>query len=480
MNENLILVFGNFNIVHPGHLRLLRYAKSFNKKVIVGLFSDNIAGDAIYVPQNLRSEALLATEWVDEVIIVDHSVEDIILELKPFAVIKGKEHENSINPEETIIKSYGGNLFFSSGEVTFSSLNLLRKEYLQDVEIGIKVPKHYLTRHKITADVIDEALQNFSKSRICIVGDTIVDKYTTCEPLGMSQEDPTVVVKPISSQEFIGGAAIVARHAKSLGAKTHFISVVGDDTPGEDVLTSLDDEFDCHIIKDPSRPTSVKERFRAKNKTLLRVSNLIDKSVSTEIQDDIYKKIKNIVKSLDALIFSDFNYGCLPQELVNKIVSLANQHSIPVFADSQSSSQVGDVSRYKDIFLISATEREARLALRDNESGLVVLVEKLIKITNAKYVVIKLGEEGTFLHVYDESQENKFLTDRIPALNPNSIDTAGAGDSMLISMALSMLANENIWVSAYIGSLAASIQVERVGNIPIEIDELRSISKKSY
>ena len=108
MNENLILVFGNFNIVHPGHLRLLRYAKSFNKKVIVGLFSDNIAGDAIYVPQNLRSEALLATEWVDEVIIVDHSVEDIILELKPFAVIKGKE---KVSTKGAINKYFNSNHF---------------------------------------------------------------------------------------------------------------------------------------------------------------------------------------------------------------------------------------------------------------------------------------------------------------------------------------------------------------------------------
>ena len=291
MNKNLILVFGNFNIVHPGHLRLLRYAKSFNKKVMVGLFSDKVAGDSIYVPQDLRAEALIATECVDEVMLVNSSVEDFIYEHKPYAVIKGKEHETLENPEEEIIKSYGGNLFFSSGEVTFSSLNLLKKEYLQDIEIGIKQPKQFLLRHKISKNKIIDTLSKFSKKSICVIGDTIVDRYTTCEPLGMSQEDPTLVVKPINSEEFIGGAAVVARHGKALGATTHFISVVGDDEVGNSVIESLDSELHCHLYKDPSRPTSVKERYRAKNKTLLRVSKLIDKSISQEIQDNIFSEV---------------------------------------------------------------------------------------------------------------------------------------------------------------------------------------------
>ena len=480
MNKNLILVFGNFNIVHPGHLRLLRYAKSFNKKVMVGLFSDKVAGDSIYVPQDLRAEALIATECVDEVMLVNSSVEDFIYEHKPYAVIKGKEHETLENPEEEIIKSYGGNLFFSSGEVTFSSLNLLKKEYLQDIEIGIKQPKQFLLRHKISKNKIIDTLSKFSKKSICVIGDTIVERYTTCEPLGMSQEDPTLVVKPINSEEFIGGAAVVARHGKALGATTHFISVVGDDEAGNSVIESLDSELHCHLYKDPSRPTSVKERYRAKNKTLLRVSKLIDKSISQEIQDNIFQKFKTIINDLDALIFSDFNYGCLPQELVNKLIKLANKHNIKIFADSQSSSQLGDVSRFKDVHLISATEREARIALRDQESGLVKLVENLLNNSNADNVIIKLGEEGIFLHVKDKSAKNGFLTDRIPALNPNSIDSAGAGDSMLISLTLSILASKDIWLSSYISSLAASIQVERVGNIPIEINELTALIEKTH
>jgi len=42
-------------------------------------------------------------------------------------------------------------------------------------------------------------------------------------------------------------------------------------------------------------------------------------------------------------------------------------------ADSQSSSQVGDISRFTGMELVTPTEREARLALRDFNVGLVVL-----------------------------------------------------------------------------------------------------------
>ena len=65
--------------------------------------------------------------------------------------------------------------------------------------------------------------------KVCIVGDLIVDEYITCNPLGMSQEDPTIVVTPVEEEQFLGGAGIVAAHAVGLGASVDFFSVVGSD-----------------------------------------------------------------------------------------------------------------------------------------------------------------------------------------------------------------------------------------------------------
>jgi len=51
-----------------------------------------------------------------------------------------------------------------------------------------------------------------------VIGDLIIDDYVTCDAVGMSQEDPTIVVTPILTRTFVGGAGGVAAHARGLGA----------------------------------------------------------------------------------------------------------------------------------------------------------------------------------------------------------------------------------------------------------------------
>jgi bifunctional ADP-heptose synthase (sugar kinase/adenylyltransferase) len=177
------------------------------------------------------------------------------------------------------------------------------------------------------------------------------------------------------------------------------------------------------------------------------------------------------INGADILVFSDFNYGCLPQSLVDKIILKAKLEGVIVAADSQSSSQVGNIARFKNANLITPTEREARISLRDQENGLVILSEKLRIESNAKNILLKLGEEGLMIHS-DTYGAGDWLTDQIEALNRAPRDVAGAGDSLLISSALALAAGGNIWEAAYIGSLAAAVQVGRVGNIPIKQEEI--------
>ena len=71
-----------------------------------------------------------------------------------------------------------------------------------------------------------------------------------------------------------------------------------------------------------------------------------------------------------------------------------------------------------------------------------------------------------------EKETNFGLDDRIGALNSAPKDVAGAGDSLLIASAMTLARGGNIWEAACIGSLAAAIQVGRLGNIPIRTEEL--------
>jgi bifunctional ADP-heptose synthase (sugar kinase/adenylyltransferase) len=181
--------------------------------------------------------------------------------------------------------------------------------------------------------------------------------------------------------------------------------------------------------------------------------------------------IQQSVEDSDLLIFSDFNYGALPQELVEGVIEICLRRRIPYFADSQSSSQVGDISRFKGASLITPTEREARLALGNHEDGLVVIAEALRQKANAENVAVTLAAEGVLIHAKVTS-ENEWLTDRLEALNTAPKDTAGAGDCLLVCTAMSMALGRSVWEALYLGSLAAACQVGRVGNIPLSASEL--------
>lgn len=472
MKKKTVFVSGNFNVLHPGHLRLLRFAKECGGKLVVGVCSDRIAGNGAHVPEHLRLEGVESNSWVDQAFLMDESPADAVRRLRPGLVVKGREHEGKHNEEEAALKEYGGQLIFSSGEVAYSSLDLLRRDFEVAVRTISPLPADYLKRHGLTRPKLERLIADFSKLRVLVIGDLIIDEYITCDPLGMSQEDPTIVVTPIDSQLFVGGAGVVAAHAAGLGASVSFISVCGDD-PAHYFARMALAKFGvkASLLIDPNRPTTLKQRYRSKGKTLLRVSHLHQASVNAELQQKLLAAVRRRIANCDLLVFSDFNYGCLPSELLEKIVELGARHKVPMVADSQSSSQVGDVSRFKGMDLLTPTEREARISTRDHESGLVVLAEKLSSQAAARNVLLKLGEEGVLIHSV-KAQEIDVQTDRLPALNSAPRDVAGAGDSMLIACSMALATNADIWASAAIGALAAAVQVGRVGNTPLQAREL--------
>ena len=470
MRRETVFVSGTFNVLHPGHLRLLKFAKANGVRLVVGVLTDRVAGSAAHVPQDFRLEAVKMNGLVDEAFLVDSEVEEVILKLKPALVVKGKEHKSHENPEQKAVDSYGGKLLFSSGDVVFSSLDLIRREMASQEQKSISLPKQFMSRRKVTAKSLMGVMQKFKGLKVVVVGDVIVDEYISCDPLGMSEEDPTIVVTPISSRTFIGGAAIVAAHAASLGAKVKFFSVVGDDASAKfcrDELSKFGVEH--HLLVDDSRPTTLKQRFRSRSKTLLRVSHLAQRLIDESFQNELAAKLAKACSDADLLIFSDFNYGTLPQGVVDQITAIAAKNKTKIVADSQSSSQIGDISRFKNVDLLTPTEREARLALRNTEDGLVVIAELVCVAANAGAAIVKLGEQGVLLHA---RKGKTFETDQIPALNSAPQDVAGAGDCMLVASSLALTVGANMWEAGLLGSLAAAIQVGRVGNTPITQDEI--------
>ncbi len=333
--QHVVFVSGNFNIVHPGHLRLLKFAADCGDFLVVGVNAESTS--TTLIPAEFRLEGVRAIGVVNYAFQLRDPPEDFIAVLKPAVVVKGKEHESEFNPEKSVVESYGGRLVFSSGEVIFSSLDLIRREFKEFNVSTIVKPLDFPARHHFQVSDLKSILKKFAGLRVLVIGDLIVDEYIACDALGMSQEDPTIVLTPVLRQKFVGGAGVVAGQAADLGTEVSLITVTGKDSVAVFAAETLKShDVEVVFFGDESRPTTLKQRFRTGNKTLLRVSELKQHDIDIDLQTRMFDAVKGTIDKIDLVVFSDFNYGCLPPPLVAAIINLCTEKSIPMVADRHS------------------------------------------------------------------------------------------------------------------------------------------------
>ena len=324
-------------------------------------------------------------------------------------------------------------------------------------------------KENVNLDEILNSINKWENAHLLVIGDTIIDQYAACEPLGLSAEAPVVVVKELK-KDFIGGAAIVASHIKALGAQCTFLSVTGDDLFSNFVNEELKSKgINCQLIKDKSRPTTFKKRYVVENQKLFRVSKLEDHKLDKEKENLLINKLRQLAKKVDGIVVSDFVYGVITERILEEINSLSKKHSLMVFGDLQCSSQIGDISTFKEFTLLCPNEKETRTALKDNESGLESLSRKIINLTDTEKLIMKLGAEGFISYEFKNKNLRSYA---LPALSVNPVDVAGAGDSLLAVMAVGLSSNQSMFCSSVIASCMASIAVDTMGNMPISKKKL--------
>ena len=473
--DNIVLCYGHFDLIHPGHLRYLQYAKTLANNLVVALMSDkelNGENQKSYL-EDERAESVANLQIVDHVIVLNNELTlDCLIDIvKPKVLVLGKEFEQNqseqINLAVNAVKNHG-KIVFHAGETHYFNANLLFKNVV-DIEVNSKNQLNKICKnYKITLRDIQKKLSNFSNSELVVIGDTIVDNYVACDAIGMSAEAPVLVVKELENREFIGGAAIVASHVAALGAKCHYISVVGEDDQSNMVSKSLiGQNIGIDLIVDESRPTTYKTRYMVENQKLFRVSRIKDHKISAEIEQKIIDKLTVLAPNIDGILVSDFIYGVITQNILDVIIELSKQFNIKLYGDLQCSSQAGKVSKFSDFDLITPTEKESRIALDDNESGVEWVATTLLKNTNSKNMLLKLGSDGFIAY-------SKNLIDRqdFPALSVNPVDVTGAGDSLFAVMSVSLSSGANLIEASVIGTCMASLAVKEIGNTPITNDRL--------
>lgn len=465
-----VFVSGNFFLLHPGHIRFLNFAAELGDELVIGVDPKIPTADLPSVEE--RIDALSSLGIASQVISIGESLEATIRMLRPSIVVKGKEYAGLVNIEEKLLMQWGGKVVFSSGESNYFEDNLLTSLKEKSNRTIVRADD-FLKRHRCDIRSLEQIIESFSTLNILIIGDTIIDEYVECEVLGMSREDPTIVVSPRKTKRYLGGAGIVAAHASALGASVSFVSLVGNDEAGAYARSRLvESKVDPIILKDDSRPTSLKVRYRADSRTMFRVSHLRQHEASPKLQSELIEVARPLIAKSDIVVFSDFNYGTLPTAVVSSLLQTAKSTGAFVAADSQSSSQVGDITRFRGADLVTPTEFEARLALRDQLSGLSFIGPSLLERMGSKKAIITLGKSGLLAIEANPEALGGFRSDSLPALNRAPKDVAGAGDSLLMVSAMAMKLGGSLFDGAFLGSLAAAIQTSRVGNTPISRAEL--------
>ena len=483
--DSVVLCHGHFNIIHPGHIRYLDYARKQGSKLVV-----SIQGDASFInterkhhfSEAERAAGVASIQTVDQVVLLgEGNLEKLIKLLNPAVLVLGKEFEyerdDQVSGAVQLLKKQGGKILFHAGEIHYASADLLRDNLPDLHEQQIKQFKQACNQQKIKMKELLERLDKFKDASLLVIGDTIVDQYVACDALGMSAEAPVVVVRELDTREYAGGAAVVAMHVSALGAKCRYISVVGSDTNATIAKNELERFNVQHVlIEDNSRPTTFKIRYLVENQKMFRVSRMKEHGLSQQIEEKIIKELTYSASKVQCVLISDFVYGVITPRVLATITDLVAKHSLLVIGDLQCSSQVGNVSKFKDFELICPTEREARIAVGTQDEGVEWVANALMSQTKSKNLVMKLGGQGFI--AYETETEGYINRQHFPALSINPVDVSGAGDSLLAALSVGLCSGATLMESSAIGAGMAALAVQQIGNIPISNQQLKNYLNK--
>jgi len=469
--QKIILCHGNFDVVHPGHIRHLDYAKSKADLLVVSITSDQHIQKGTYrpfVPENLRAQNLAAFEMVDFVIIDNNKKPIKLLQtLKPDFFAKGFEYSSGSLPPATqeeakVVEKYNGEMIFTPGDIIYSSTRLLN---MSEPKIDNFKILDLMQRNKISFHTLKETLKKFKKIKVHVIGDTIIDTHTKTNLIGGYLKTPTASVLYQDEKDYTGGAAIVAKHLKKAGADVTFTTILGNDNLRKFVIDEMKkSKIKLNFILDRNRPTTNKNTIVANGYNLLK----IDKVDNQPISSIILNKIKEFIvkEKTNLIIFSDFRHGIFNKSSI-KVLSSSIKKNIFKVADSQVASRWGNITDFKNFDLITPNEKETRFSLADQDASISDISRRLKKSAKNRNLILKLGKKGIFS--YGKSHPNGFA---LPSFTKNIVDAVGAGDALLAYSSLALYSTKSLLLASILGSLAAACECEKDGNITIKPEEI--------
>lgn len=481
--RTVVQCHGCFDIVHPGHVRYLEFASRQADVLVVTITGDgpiDKRDQSPHIPQELRAESLAALEFVRYVYVDPSPTAESVLEaIQPDVYVKGREYETSRDPrflcERGVVESYGGRVIFSSGDVVFSSTSLIaampQQAYLESQRLAL-----ICKRHGVTKAALAETLEQFRSLRVAVVGDIILDDYVFCDAHDVASESPMLSLTELERRQYLGGAAIVARHAAALGAETFLLSNVSPDGCGASVEAVLKREgIDFQLLATRSSMVR-KTRYLVEEAKMLKVESGDNVPLDSQAEKKASAILERISKDVDAVILCDFGYGMITASLLERVLPSLRANVATLTADV--SGARGNLLQFKHVDLLCPTERELRATLHDFEEGLSSVAYRLMDKTQSRHTICTLGAKG--MVVFDRQSQDRdsrlwsdrLLSEHFPSFAETAIDRLGCGDAMLACSTLALAAGAPLISAAYLGNAASAIEIALLGNHPVSTDLL--------
>lgn len=320
-------------------------------------------------------------------------------------------------------------------------------------------------------------IDRFSRLRVAIFGDLLVDEFIYGEISRVSREAPVLILNYDSTEIVPGGAGNAANNVAALGGNAIAVGFTGRDETGRRLLTTLRSRVEVGSIVRP-------RQFRTPTKTRILAGGIhsakqqvvrIDRAARADVGDGdrrmIRTKLLQAVSRCDALLVSDYGGGAvLPQLVAEAQKSLRGRggEAAPVLVDSRYS-----LFRYRGMTTCTPNESEVEQLLGvhigENARVLERAGRELLRRTRSKAVLITRGSRGMALF------EPEVATVHIPISGSDQIaDVTGAGDTVIATMTLALAAGSSFLEAARLANYAGGLVVMKRGTATVSGDELRN------
>ncbi|MBU3594107.1 D-glycero-beta-D-manno-heptose-7-phosphate kinase [Polynucleobacter sp. 71A-WALBACH] len=303
--------------------------------------------------------------------------------------------------------------------------------------------------------------EQFSKARLLVVGDVMLDRYWFGDTNRISPEAPVPVVQVGKIDERLGGAANVARNVAALGAKTTILGVIGDDEPGRRVTDLLKSSgVDSQLEVDSKVPTTVKLRVIARQQQLIRLD--FEEAPSESALAHKLERYEKLVGDSDVVILSDYGKGALGQ--VALMIEQARAQKKMILVDPKGD----DYAKYRGATVLTPNRSELRQVVGQwtSEEDLTKRAQDLRKSLNLEALLLTRSEEGMSLftdagvsHVKAQARE--------------VFDVSGAGDTVIGTLAVALAAGWPLERAMALANRAGGIVVGKLGTATVTSEELQ-------